>query len=212
MINAEVLAFRSHDHDAGNKVIDETKTACFVAGALNFETESTSRLVCLEPVQTQRELRDHVLESHVRAIDVVWPKDQHTLKKLAAEVDRHHLTDQFACTVAIAWIMRVGHHKRGTFVGRNFRRRLIYFRAGRQDKGTNSAPAARVDYIDHSAHTNIEHEFREFVEKLRPVDESKVMYFVHPLRGAQHGVSVANIAINKFDFAGYFFESARIAA
>ena len=45
VINAEMLAFFTHHHDAGDKVVDEAEAARFLPAALDFEPDRSGRLL-----------------------------------------------------------------------------------------------------------------------------------------------------------------------
>ena len=101
-------------------------------------------------VEAQRELRDHVLEAHVGAVDVVRAEDQHALEIFAAEIDRHQLADQLAAAVGIARVERIGDRQRRALVGRDFRRRLIDLGARGEHQRADAVLAAGVDDVDHA--------------------------------------------------------------
>ena len=163
-------------------------------------------------LQAQRELRDHVLEPHVGAIDVVRAEDQHALEEFAAEIDRHDLADELAGAVGIARVERIGHGERGGLVGRDFRRGLINLRARGQQQGADAVAAAGVDHVDHPAHADVEHEFRRRVEEFGAVDEGEVVHLVHALRRGRDDFGVADIAGDEIDIRGDLLQAARVAA
>src|SRR5579862_335934 len=45
MIDAEVFALLTHNHDAGDQIVDEAETARLPAGALNLEAQFSRRLL-----------------------------------------------------------------------------------------------------------------------------------------------------------------------
>ena len=147
----------------------------------------------------KRELRYHVLPSHVGSVDIVRAENEHALEIFAAEIDRHHFADQLAGAIGVTRVQRVGHHQRRALVGRHFGRRLIDLGARRENSVADAVLAAGVDHIDHAAHADIEHQVGLAVEKFRAVDEGEVMHLVHPLRGLGRPRRVANIAGDELD-------------
>ena len=66
------------------KIIDMAEAARLRAAALNGKTQASLRMLLRKRPQAQRKLRQHVLEAHVRSIDVVRPIDANTLEVPAA--------------------------------------------------------------------------------------------------------------------------------
>ena len=46
VIDAEMLAFLAHHHDAGDEIVDEAEAARLLAGALDVEAQRPGRLRC----------------------------------------------------------------------------------------------------------------------------------------------------------------------
>src|SRR5262249_17276083 len=109
MIYAEVLPACPDNHDAPDQIADVTEAARFLPAALDWKRDRFGRAAFHRSLQTKRKLRDHVLGSHVRSVDVVRPKDQHPIEVLAAVIEGHDLTDDFSGSVGIAGILRVGN-------------------------------------------------------------------------------------------------------
>ena len=110
VVDAEVLALLAHDHHAGHQIVDVAEAARLLAAALDRERQHAVSDAARDGVlQAQRELRNDVLEAHVRAVDVVRPEDQHALELLAAVVDRHQLADDLAAAVGKPRVERIGN-------------------------------------------------------------------------------------------------------
>src|SRR5204863_1408259 len=87
MIDAEVLAALAHDHHPRDEIIDVTEAARLFSAPLDRKGERAGCRAGLS--QPHRELRNDVIETHVRAIDIMRTEDQHALEMLPAMVDGH---------------------------------------------------------------------------------------------------------------------------
>src|SRR5437763_2281409 len=147
------------------------------------------------------------LKSHVGTVDSVRPKYQHPVEKLAAEIDCHDFADEFSGGIGITWVQRIGDHERRRLISRNFRGRLINFRARCDDKGGNVSPATGFDNICHAANANVENELGNLVEVSRAVDEGEGVHFIDPIRGAHKRIKIADVAFDDFNVSGEFSQA-----
>jgi hypothetical protein len=96
-----------------------------------------------------------VLKSHVGAIDIVRPENQHAIKKLTAEIDRHDLADELSRGLGITRVQRIGYDERRAFISRDFGRRLVNLQTRCHDKSGNVSSAAGFDNVRYAANADI---------------------------------------------------------
>ena len=198
VIDAEMLAFFTHHQDAGDEVVDEAEAARFLPAPLDFEPDRAGRLFLCCGVEAQGELGYHVLPSHIGPVDIVRAENEHALEIFAAEIYRHQLADQLAAAIGIARVQRVGDGEGCALVGRDFRRRLIDLGARRENEVADAILAASIDYIDHPAHADVEHQVGLAIKEFRAIDEGEMMHLVHPLHGFADRGGVANVSGDEF--------------
>ena len=84
MVNPEVIALRTHHHNARDEIVDLAEASGLAAIALEFERDSPLRVFGGGSLQSHRELRDHVLPAHVWSIDIVGAENQNALEIFCA--------------------------------------------------------------------------------------------------------------------------------
>src|SRR5258708_16934772 len=79
MVNSEMSALRTHDHDARDEVVNMAEASGLAAIALKLEGYPHARTFDDCSLQSHCELRDHFHPTHARSIDIISPKYPHAV-------------------------------------------------------------------------------------------------------------------------------------
>ena len=212
VVDVAVGAFFEDEHEAVGEVVDVNEGAGFDAGALNGEGDGIVRVFAGQLVKTEDELGDNVFKSHVGAEDVVGAKNEDTLEVFVAVVEDHEFTDNFAAGIGVAGVERVGDGKGDGLIGGNDRRSLVDLGTAGEDEFGDVVVAAGVEDIDHTTNADVEDFVGFGVEEFRAVDKGKMADGVHPRRGGENGMGIANVGGDKVDFFGDILQTVGGAA
>src|ERR1700681_2569743 len=111
VVDAQMLATLQHMQHTIDHVANVDKRASLTTCALDRKLNNIRLAARLrdEGLQPHDELRDHVLASHVRTVNVVRAKYHGALEKLASIIDQHKFTDDLAAAVGIPRIEYIGN-------------------------------------------------------------------------------------------------------
>src|SRR5581483_4679959 len=135
----------------------------------------------------------HMLGPHVGTVNVVWTENSYVSEVFASEIDCEQFTDDFAATVAIPGIQRIGDRESDCFIRRNYRCGLIHFGTGRQGEGRNLVFNAAVNHVGDSLYSYFQNAIGDRVKEFSPIYVCQVAYAIHPPSGVLHCVWIADI-------------------